>query len=868
MNRRLFFAVLSLLLFTSTALGNDDSSGDTAGATAWKAGVAKVAITPEEPMWMAGYASRTRPADGKLTELWAKALVVEDHNGHRGLVLTLDLVGIDRTLSQEICDSLKEQYGLQREQIAICTSHTHSGPVVGRNLAPLHYLLLDVPQRQAVDAWVATFRKQVVSVVGEAISKLTPSELSWGSGTTTLAVNRRENSAATVPQARTEGKLQGPSDYDVPVLAVRDANEKLLAVLFGYACHATTLSGYQWSGDYPGYAQIDLEKTHPGCVALFFAGCGADQNPLPRGTVEMAEHYGERLATAVDTVLLTSHMQPVDGALRTSYAEIDLPLGTLPTREQIELNSKSENRYEVARATMLLAQIDGGVPLSQTYPYPVSAWSIGDDLKLVTLGGEVVVDYAIRLKSELAGAATWVAGYANDVMAYVPSRRVLGEGGYEGGGAMVYYGLPTVWSPEIENNIVSEVHRQIDLVATQGTTANEPPIALTSKEIPLIASISKETLWRNRDGQGQTWFHPRVCMMPSANGEPVALMTLQQIGGSDYFGQVHWSMSTDLGKTWSEPEPISALGRDPVPGRKDDLKAAVCDVVPQYDPVTNSLLALGHVVFYQGDYFARKEQLSRYPVYVTRDQNGVWSQRKILQWDDPRGSNIYSNGCGQRVVLPDGDVLMSFTFGPQEEGRMVSGTRAAFDGELLKVKNVGPALYNDKGRGLLEPSVAEFGGKFWITLRAEDNRGYVSVSDDGLNYEEQRAWTWDDGTPIDMSTTQQHWLTHSDGLFLVYTRKDKSNENVMRWRSPLWVAQVDTDKRCLIKSSEQVVLPLVGNGIDEPNQVALMGNFHVTHASPEESWVTVGEWMPRDGYRGDVLLARVHWSKPNRLPLW
>ncbi|MEZ6079977.1 MAG: neutral/alkaline non-lysosomal ceramidase N-terminal domain-containing protein [Pirellulaceae bacterium] len=278
MNRRLLvFAATTftttLLMLTAAALGGDST---------WKAGAAKAMITPEKLMWMAGYGSRTRPADGKLTELWAKALVLEDQDGNRGLVLTLDLVGIDRTLSQAVCNSLKEKYGLQREQIAICTSHTHSGPVVGHNLAPLHYRLIDASQQQLVDEWVAGFQKQVVAVVGEAISNLAPSWVSWGSGTTTLAVNRRENPAATVPQWRTEGKLKGPSDYDVPVLAVRDANEKLTAVLFGYACHATTLSGYQWSGDYPGYAQIDLEKAHPGCVALFFAGCGADQNPLPQ----------------------------------------------------------------------------------------------------------------------------------------------------------------------------------------------------------------------------------------------------------------------------------------------------------------------------------------------------------------------------------------------------------------------------------------------------------------------------------------------------------------------------------------------------------------------------------------------------------
>ncbi len=457
---------MTLLLFATVALGGDAT---------WRAGAAKVAITPEKPMWMAGYAARTRPSDGKLTELWAKALVLEDAGGHRALVLTLDLVGIDRTLSDVVRDALREKYGLQREQIAICTSHTHSGPVVGRSLGPLHYLLLDASEQQAIDAWVAELQKHVVAVVGEAIGKLAPSELSWGSSSTTVAVNRRNNPAAGVPEGRTEGTLNGPSDYDVPVLAVRDADQKLTAVLFGYACHATTLSGYQWSGDYPGCAQMDLEKTHPGCISLFFAGCGADQNPLPRGPVELAEHYGKRVATAVDTVLMTSQMHPVSGPLRTSYAEIDLPFDKLPTREQIELNAKSENKYEVARATMLLEQIDSGESLSQTYPYPVSVWSIGDDLQFVTLGGEVVVDYAIRLKSELSGVSTWVAGYANDVMAYIPSRRVLAEGGYEGGGAMVYYGLPTVWSPEIENDIVGEVHRQIELVSPKGAMPGAPP---------------------------------------------------------------------------------------------------------------------------------------------------------------------------------------------------------------------------------------------------------------------------------------------------------------------------------------------------------------------------------------------------------
>lgn len=430
-------------------------------AETWQAGAAKINITPDEYICMSGYGGRDDPASGKLTDLWAKAVVIDDANGQRAVIITLDLVGIDDTLSRAVCKSLADEYGLERRQIAICTSHTHTGPVVGRNLAPLHYLILPELQQQRIDQYVQILHRKVVQVVGDAIEKLAPSQLSWGSGVATFAVNRRENRPYDqVRQWRTEGVLKGPIDHAVPVLAVRDAEGNLTAVVFGYACHATVLSFSQWSGDYPGFAQLELEKLHPGCVALFWAGCGADQNPLPRRTVELAQHYGRRLADAVDSVLLTSTMIPIEGGLVTSYAEIELPLGELPSKEQIVKDTDSENRYVAARAKMLLGQLDEA-PLRPTYPYPISAWKIGKDVQFVTLGGEVVIDYAIRLKAELAGTKTWVAGYANDVMAYIPSRRVLAEGGYEGASAMVYYGLPTVWAPEVENMIASEVHRQL-----------------------------------------------------------------------------------------------------------------------------------------------------------------------------------------------------------------------------------------------------------------------------------------------------------------------------------------------------------------------------------------------------------------------
>ncbi|HCO26837.1 MAG: sialidase [Gimesia sp.] len=379
----------------------------------------------------------------------------------------------------------------------------------------------------------------------------------------------------------------------------------------------------------------------------------------------------------------------------------------------------------------------------------------------------------------------------------------------------------------------------------------------------LIGSISKETLFRNRDGSGVTWFHPRGCMVPGANGGATFLMNLQEIGGSDYFGPVHCCESNDRGKTWTKPAPIPALDRDPVKGHLG-LQAGVCDVTPQYHPQTGTVLALGHVVFYRGPRFAKGDQLARYPVYAVRDKAGQWSERKILKWDDPRGSEIYTNNCGQRFVMPNGDIMMSFTFGANKQPRMVAGVRCAFDGSELTIREVGPPLKNQVGRGLLEPSITRFQDRFFMTIRAEDGHGYVAVSPDGLNYKRQTAWAFDDGTPIGMSTTQQHWLTHSDALFLVYTRKDQTNANVIRWRSPLWVAQVDPEKLCLIRETEQVVLPLVGDGVNNPNQVALMGNFAVTNVSPQESCITVGEWMPRHKAKGDVLLSRIKWNQPNR----
>lgn len=443
-------------------------------AQSWQAGVARVNVTPAKLMWLSGYGARDHAAEGKLADLWAKAIVLVDPNGKKSVLVTTDLIGIDRALSQRVCTAISKQLSIERAAIALCTSHTHTGPVVGENLRLMYFL--DTEQQTLVRDYTANLEKQLVAVVAEAAGKLQPVTLRYGQGKAEFAVNRRNNPEAKVPELREQNKLVGPVDHDAPVLAVyANGDQKTkhpFAVVFGYACHATVLSSYEWSGDWPGFAQEEIERRLPGTTAMFVAGCGGDQNPLPRRKVELVRKYGAEMAEAVLAVLGEDRdgksMQRLDGPLACAYREIDLPLANAPTREVIEQTAKSSNRIDAACAKHLLAQLDRGEKIAATYPYPIQSWrfhALGneanpDGTTIVFLGGEVVVDYALAIKSELPQRRVWVGAYANDVMAYIPSRRILQEGGYEGIGAQSEYGFLSPWSPDVERDILDEVKRQ------------------------------------------------------------------------------------------------------------------------------------------------------------------------------------------------------------------------------------------------------------------------------------------------------------------------------------------------------------------------------------------------------------------------
>jgi hypothetical protein len=432
----------------------------------WKAGAASVVITPEADMPMAGYASRNKPSEGKAQDLFAKALALEDAAGGRFVVVTMDLIGIPRDLRQHLERRAKEAYSLPAARLLLNASHTHCGPAfrVGKAEAD------DVPPSEAPgDIYGRQLEEKLFTLIGAALKNSAPARLSYTHARAGFAMNRRMPGATGYQNSPFP---DGPVDHDVPVLCVHGADGALRAVMFGYSCHNTTLAFYQVCGDYAGYAQEYLQADHPGTTALFLNGCSGDQNPYPRGTAEYVQRHGRALAMAVEAALTVKPVREVNGPVTAEFAEVQLAYGPVPAREEFEQRLQAKDKYTASHARRMLDRLAKDGKLPAEYPYPVQVVHFGEDLVLTALGGEVVVDYSLRLKKELAGkAAVWIAGYSNDVMGYIPSRRVREEGGYEGGDAMRYSSThPGPWSPELEERIVGKV-RELDARLNQSRPA-------------------------------------------------------------------------------------------------------------------------------------------------------------------------------------------------------------------------------------------------------------------------------------------------------------------------------------------------------------------------------------------------------------
>ncbi|MBN1418455.1 MAG: neutral/alkaline non-lysosomal ceramidase N-terminal domain-containing protein [Planctomycetes bacterium] len=430
----------------------------------WKAGVASTVITPDLPVWLDGYAARDKPAEEKVHDLLAKALVIEDAAGTRFVIVSADILRIPREVRDAVAKEARERFGIAPENLLLNASHTHCGPMVTVREASLWNAPPEFVKKS--QDYIAGLGPAFIDLIGRALDALAPARLSYAHARAGYAMNRRLKTDRGVLN---HPNPDGPVDHDVPVLRIedppteKDPGVRIRALLFGYACHATTLCFFQVCGDHPGFAQRYVEEAHPGTTALYLAGCGGDQNPYPRhgpDGLEYCMQHGRALANAVETALL-ARPRPVRGPLRAALSEIALPFASVPTREALESQAASRNASERKRAEALLAILERDGSLPASYPYLIQVVRFGDDLVLAALAGEVVVGYSLQLKAKIEGPAVWVAGYSNDVFGYVPTARILEEGGYEGTGSLSLSALTAPFDPSIETRILEEVHRLV-----------------------------------------------------------------------------------------------------------------------------------------------------------------------------------------------------------------------------------------------------------------------------------------------------------------------------------------------------------------------------------------------------------------------
>ncbi|MDB6124344.1 MAG: putative rane-bound dehydrogenase [Pedosphaera sp.] len=410
-------------------------------------GVAKVDITPDYPIRLNGYLGRNAEATNAVQRIYAKALAIGSDKEGPAIFITLDNCIVPLAVRQELVQRLQKKAHIDPDRVALCTSHSHTAPFL-KDSAPNIYGM-DIPPADQVhiDRYTRELIDNLEKVCLAALKDRRPGNLAWGQTTAGFAANRR-----------TKG---GPVDHDLPFLTVTDKKGNLRAILANYACHCTTLGGdfTQICGDWAGYAMEYLEKDHPGVIVLMAIGCGADANPSPRPGLDLSKKHGQEITDAVNKSLGQA-LTPLLGKLECHARLLELPLDTPPTRESLENLAKQTNATGyVARKN--LSRLDRGEKLETQVPFIAQTWNFGDDLAMVFLSGEVVVDYSLRLKKEFDPARMWVNGYANSVPGYIPSERILKEGGYEGGGAMMYYDHPTRFATGIEDRIISTIHEFI-----------------------------------------------------------------------------------------------------------------------------------------------------------------------------------------------------------------------------------------------------------------------------------------------------------------------------------------------------------------------------------------------------------------------
>ncbi|MGN6494983.1 MAG: neutral/alkaline non-lysosomal ceramidase N-terminal domain-containing protein [Agriterribacter sp.] len=445
--------ICSLIFCQGTVQAQSSKSG------AVSVGVARMDITPYGPIRLSGYLrydARINESEGVLQQLWAKAIAFGNDAQNPSILITVDLAGIQSHMVRAIGNNIAKKRKFNPDNLVICASHTHSGPDMGNSHNMYFEPLLPADQLARIALYLDSLAIKLEQVALQALDNRQPSLLSWGQGTVGFALNRR---VITNGKWTGHGKVpDGPVDHTLPLLRITDTNGKLKAIFVSYACHGTTLFAdiNKTHGDWIGEAQRIMEERHPGIIAMVAQGCGGDSDPNLRGKLEHATQHGTSIANEADR-LLSTPLKPLTAPPSVKVKTVQLPFDHVPgTKEFIEMIKAGEAQGH--NAEVHLERIVRGIPIDSTMNYPIECWTFGNQMAMVFLAGEVVADYSLRLRKELGTERLWINAYTNDVKAYIPSKRIIPQGGYEVEGNMYYYDHPFRFSERIEDIIIKGVY--------------------------------------------------------------------------------------------------------------------------------------------------------------------------------------------------------------------------------------------------------------------------------------------------------------------------------------------------------------------------------------------------------------------------
>lgn len=816
-----------------------------------------------DPLWAKGFVLRPsrRPDD-------ADNRSAEQRAGRSHffpiVVIALDWCQCNNDSYDRWRESLAAAAGTTRERVLLATVHQHDAPICdlqaqklldevgkkGWHCDPQFHELAIQKVVRALQAALQKPRRVTHLGLGQArVERVASNRRVVGpDGRASWSRGSRSGDINSAPEGEIDPWLKTLSlwDNDTPIVA--------------WSCYAVhPMSDYgkgRVSADFPGLARARRQKDDHRVLQIYFTGCAGDvtAGKYNTGAPEDRENLVNRLYQALNHAWQTTQRFPLHTVdLRTSslfFSPRDDGKFAVSRMRQILADEKA-SRWQRITAAMGLSwheRVAAGRPIT----VPCVDLNRGQAL-FVVLPAEVFVGYQLAAQNLRPKSFVMVAGFGDGAPGYIPTDSCWKDG----------YNDDYCWVKPMTDLPILEVLREVlDVPAATSPTVPAPLLAEKTPWNSLTPQLRRQVIHQELHPHYQ-WFHPRAAAVPPRDGQspPIVILTLQKhLIADDHYSGLYYMRTDDLGQSWVGPKEIPKLAWVP---QDNGTVMAVVDVTPGYHPPSGKILAIGASIYYdqKGRILDHRATTTCYSIYDPQTDQWLTPWQR-LELPEPFQFNARC-ACSQWIVESDGRLLLPIYYNSQPgQPTSVTVLRCRLDGTKLTYEQHGDLISKNDARGLAEPSIIKCGATYYLTIR-HDARSYVTRSSDGLHWEPLRPWTFDDGSDLGSYNTQQHWVTHSGNLYLVYTRRGAHNDHIMRHRAPLFMARVDPDRLHVLRQTERVVLPERG---------AQMGNFGAAEIRPGEWWITVGEYVyphrtsnhtkpdPR-GADGTVWLGRLSWPQ-------